>query len=308
MSLEAMVWALNLAPVPEDDHAPSNTCAHVLLALANHADPEGLDAFPSVATLMRYTRLSRRTVRTALDRLEEAGIITRSDPAFINAKIKRTDRRPQSWDLHMELVRTDLSEDDLEAVARSNPMLRARIALRDRQEEARGSGYPSPAAPSDTGGSGYPSPGSSDPTGGSECTYEGQPVQGRGVATTPEPSEEPSREKSSSVTPTHVRVSPPLVTGPPAPVKHSPAVESPPGFEEFWSVWPRPRQGIVTAQRAWRDVAARVAVPEILAAAVAYRDDPTRTPPTTMSPVMWLHRAFPPPTEPLDQPQEEATP
>jgi hypothetical protein len=38
-------------------------CKFVLVGLANHAGPDGMGAFPSVATLVRYTGLSERTVR-----------------------------------------------------------------------------------------------------------------------------------------------------------------------------------------------------------------------------------------------------
>jgi DNA-binding transcriptional regulator YhcF (GntR family) len=71
----------------------------VLIGLANHADPDGKDAFPSVRRLTRYTELSERTVRTALDRLEADGIIRPCDPAIVAAKIERADQRPQGWDL-----------------------------------------------------------------------------------------------------------------------------------------------------------------------------------------------------------------
>jgi hypothetical protein len=42
---------------------PSTACKFVLVGLANHAGPDGIGAFPSVATLVRYTGLSERTVR-----------------------------------------------------------------------------------------------------------------------------------------------------------------------------------------------------------------------------------------------------
>ena len=70
MSVEAISWALNLAPVPADRGGqPSSACKFVLVGLANHAGPDGTGAFPSVATLVRYTGLAERTVRTCLDRL-----------------------------------------------------------------------------------------------------------------------------------------------------------------------------------------------------------------------------------------------
>jgi helix-turn-helix protein len=71
VSVEAISWALNIAPVPVDRGGqPSSACKFVLVGLANHSGPDGAGAFPSVATLVRYTGLSERTVRTCLDRLE----------------------------------------------------------------------------------------------------------------------------------------------------------------------------------------------------------------------------------------------
>jgi pyocin large subunit-like protein len=111
VSVEAISWALNNAPVPATRNGPSSACKFVLVGVANHAGPDGSGAFPSVATLVRYTGLSERTVRTCLDRLEAAGIITPCDPDIVAARIKRADRRPQSWDLDLSLVRDDLTAE-----------------------------------------------------------------------------------------------------------------------------------------------------------------------------------------------------
>jgi hypothetical protein len=106
VSVEAISWALNLAPVPADRGGqPSSACKFVLVGLANHAGPDGTGAFPSVATLVRYTGLSERTVRTCLDRLRAAGIVSPCDPGIVAARIKRADRRPQGWNLNLSLVR-----------------------------------------------------------------------------------------------------------------------------------------------------------------------------------------------------------
>src|SRR5262249_6987137 len=80
---------------------PSSACKVVLVGLANHVGPDGTGAFPSVATLVRYTGLSERTVRTCLDRLQAAGIVSPCDPGIVAARIKRADRRPQGWDLRL---------------------------------------------------------------------------------------------------------------------------------------------------------------------------------------------------------------
>lgn len=96
MSIEALNWALNTAPVS------SSTDAFVLVALANHAGPDGRDAFPSIARIRTYTRLSERAVRMALRRLEEGGLIVREGTAVRDAKIARADQRPTAYRLLLD--------------------------------------------------------------------------------------------------------------------------------------------------------------------------------------------------------------
>ncbi|MFI6100865.1 helix-turn-helix domain-containing protein [Lentzea sp. NPDC051213] len=98
MSIEAIHWALNVAPIPRDRRDASSLAA-VLIGLANHAGPDGCNAFPSIDTLVHYTRLSERTVRYALRTLEELVLIRSSDPDIVAAHIKRADRRPKGYDL-----------------------------------------------------------------------------------------------------------------------------------------------------------------------------------------------------------------
>lgn len=130
MSIEAINWALNLAPVPvESTGSPSSPCAFVLLALANHAGPDGTAAFPSVHTLVRYTRLGERTVQKCLRRLEEAKLITPCRPEIIAAHIARADRRPNGWNLDLSLLRDDLTEDDVKVLGRQFPGLRERYGV-----------------------------------------------------------------------------------------------------------------------------------------------------------------------------------
>lgn len=93
MSVEAISWALNEAPVDNP------TSKLVLIALANHARPDGSSAFPSVQRMMRYTCLSERSVRQHLGLLEEAGIIERCDQRIVAAYIDRADRRPTGYNL-----------------------------------------------------------------------------------------------------------------------------------------------------------------------------------------------------------------
>ncbi|HEX6342029.1 helix-turn-helix domain-containing protein [Umezawaea sp.] len=103
MSIESVSWVLNHAPIPRDRRDASSLTV-VLLGLANHADPFGRNAFPSLSTLVKYTRLSERSVRYAVRALEELELIRPSDPDIVRAYIKRTDRRPNGYDLAVERV------------------------------------------------------------------------------------------------------------------------------------------------------------------------------------------------------------
>lgn len=100
MSIEAIHWALNSAPdFASEDPRQRPHLAIVLIGLANHADPDGRNAFPAIETLCRYTRLSESTVRRCVQRLLALGVIRPSDPDIVAAYIKRGDRRPNGYDL-----------------------------------------------------------------------------------------------------------------------------------------------------------------------------------------------------------------
>jgi len=182
VSVEAITWALNLAPVPLDpgtgkrkDPKPNSACAFVLVALANHADPDGSNAFPGVDTICRYTRLSERTVRTALDRLEDIGVIRPCDPDVVAAKIKRADRRPNGYDLDYALIRDDLSAAELAKIGRDNPWLRHWIEATQRGATVAGR---------------------ASERGATDDTDGVQPLPSRGAVVAPEPSFEPPKEPS----------------------------------------------------------------------------------------------------------------
>jgi hypothetical protein len=109
VSVEATSWALNLGPVPAGRGGqPSSAREFVLVGLANHAGPDGTGALPSAATLVHYTGLSKRTVRTGMNVLAAEGIIATCDLGSVAARIKRAERRPQGWDWNLSLVRDDL--------------------------------------------------------------------------------------------------------------------------------------------------------------------------------------------------------
>lgn len=97
MSIEALSWVLNDAPVSDQ----GQLC--VLIGLANHADRYGRDAYPAHATLAEYARCSVRTVARHLAAMEVAGVIGKGDQ-------RRTahlpgNRRPTVWDITIMATR-----------------------------------------------------------------------------------------------------------------------------------------------------------------------------------------------------------
>jgi hypothetical protein len=206
MSVEAISWALNLAPVPADRGGqPTSACKFVLVGLANHVGPDGVGAFPSVATLVRYTGLSERTVRTCLDRLETMGIISPCDPDVVAARIKRADRRPQGWDLDLRLVRGDFDESGTVAPDSQSATRRAALgAVRRPDHEGSLDGVQSPhpaTGPVDNLAGGVQQPHSAAGTGCNQRSGGVQPARPRGAAVAPEPYIEPSRARSASSSP-----------------------------------------------------------------------------------------------------------
>jgi hypothetical protein len=114
MSIDAISWALNKAPIPRN-RRDASSLAIVLVGLADHADPNGRNAFPAIARLARYTRLSERAVQYAIRTLEQLGLIRPSDPQIVAAYIKRADRRPKGWDLVIHRVIHN-DEDEVQTV------------------------------------------------------------------------------------------------------------------------------------------------------------------------------------------------
>lgn len=73
MSVQATTWVWNQSKSTEGARL-------VLLALADHAHPDGTHAYPSVGSLARMTRLSVRAVQYALRELQELGEIEITRP------------------------------------------------------------------------------------------------------------------------------------------------------------------------------------------------------------------------------------
>lgn len=73
----------------------------------------------------------------------------------------------------------------------------------------------------------------------------------------------------------------------PAPARSKP--NDPPGFAEFWAIYPR-RQGRGGAVKVWAKAVGKASVQEILDAAARYASDPNRDPQYTALPATWLNQ------------------
>ncbi|MGW0485776.1 helix-turn-helix domain-containing protein [Nonomuraea sp. NPDC003214] len=192
MSVEAISWALNHAPVDE------SSAAFVLVGLANHAGPDGRGAFPAVSRLMIYTRLGERTIREQLDILEAAGIIRPCDPAIVAAYIKNAGSRPQGWDIDMTLNR-----ENPEHLARFQAAVDAvkaeRKARRDRLAAKRQQAKKAPTSDDvEEVRRSHPT----DDRGATVAPPEVRPSPEGGATVAPEPSLKPSIEPSVQEMPT----------------------------------------------------------------------------------------------------------
>jgi len=76
MSFEAMKWAKGI-------HQLSSSQKFVLIALSDFYNDTRGCAWPSVAKLMQYTNLSRRTVQRSLASLENQNLIRRRQVYFV---------------------------------------------------------------------------------------------------------------------------------------------------------------------------------------------------------------------------------
>ncbi|GAA1339269.1 hypothetical protein GCM10009660_23310 [Catellatospora bangladeshensis] len=94
VSIEAINWALNHAPILTG-RKDASALAITLIARANHAGPDGTEAFPPAERLTTYTRLSCRTVQRA-PLPGRAGPDPKGNPCYRDARIERADHRPRS--------------------------------------------------------------------------------------------------------------------------------------------------------------------------------------------------------------------
>lgn len=99
MSLKAMIWAMEEAPV--ENHGE----LAVLYALADRANDDGTGAYPAQEWISYRARCSTRTVRNHVKNLEERGVIERGDQSLVSHF--PANRRPVVWDLNYDAVREE---------------------------------------------------------------------------------------------------------------------------------------------------------------------------------------------------------
>jgi len=85
MSIRATKWAL--------DHSAAESPLEVaiLVALADFADDDGASVFPSVETLARRARCSRRSAERALRALRDRGVIKPVGTSKLRTRLYRLD-------------------------------------------------------------------------------------------------------------------------------------------------------------------------------------------------------------------------
>ena len=133
MSWKLLPWAMRDAPVR------NVTEFAVLVALVNYARDDGTAAFPSVATIQRITRASRRTVQRCLRELERRGIVRLAAAGT---------RRTRSYDLAIPPEVLEQVNRRLDDGARRQPDAYGRhVYAAERRHGARSLTDPSPKSP-----------------------------------------------------------------------------------------------------------------------------------------------------------------
>ncbi|MFD3638260.1 helix-turn-helix domain-containing protein [Streptomyces griseus] len=126
MSTKAVDWAMDKAPMPRTEKGkPDTTARHVLQVLAEHAEPDGTNAHPSVLRIQFRSGYDRSTIQRALRRLETAQLISKD-----GVRDGRT-----RWRLSMHMERPESDWADLE---REEDDFRAAAAERKRRSRSMG--------------------------------------------------------------------------------------------------------------------------------------------------------------------------
>lgn len=274
MSLSAILWAMNRAPV---DNASELV---VLYALADRADDYGRNAWPSQGWIAYRSRMSDRTVRRHLKALEGRGVIARGNPAIVSHL--PVDRRPINWDLNMLLVRED-EEPEAASFRRRGDSGKNTAGQNDRPAENGAVTAGQIDLPlGDTTGQQCPPVKIRPDTGGKYDRTTVVNTTGHGCPTNP-PKNPPLNHPLKDIERSDADV-----TGDASNVEPSPT-DAGPTFEDFWNVVPRKvSRGV--ARKAWDTAITKADPAVIIEAMISYRNDPNREDAFTKHPSTWLNQ------------------
>lgn len=101
MSIDAMKWALQEAPIPHSQTHIRDRL--VLVYLADRHNPDTEACWPSVGRIARDLGVSEPTVRNAIRELKDLGLISPASQHWVENYPKG--RRPNVWQLHMDRTR-----------------------------------------------------------------------------------------------------------------------------------------------------------------------------------------------------------
>ena len=100
MSWEASAWAMKKGK----DYELEPTARFVMLSMANYADKEGNDIYPSLATLEADTGLSERTIRRHIKHLIAVGLLEYGDQTIVSNNPRfRGDKLPKVYRFRFEV-------------------------------------------------------------------------------------------------------------------------------------------------------------------------------------------------------------
>lgn len=91
MSLRAMLWAMDEAPVE------SATERLILIYLADYASDDGTGIFPAMQKIAERSGFSRSTVKRTVKRLADRGVLAPGDERLVGHY--REDKRPNVWNI-----------------------------------------------------------------------------------------------------------------------------------------------------------------------------------------------------------------
>lgn len=109
MSVEATSWVLR------HERSTTGTVRLILLGIADHADPDGRNAWPSLNTLARQANCSRDTAWRAVKKLVEDGVISRDVQGAPDARVPEHRRSNYYEIVAMRTHRVDAPHRDCAA-------------------------------------------------------------------------------------------------------------------------------------------------------------------------------------------------